>query len=197
MNDFWNERYSTTEYAYGEAPNDFLRQELPKLEPGKILFPAEGEGRNAVFAATLGWDVTAFDPSIEGKRKAELLANKHNVSIDYHIAGYKNVNFEENYFDCICLTYAHMPGNVRKKVHQKLASFLKPGGSLILEGFSKEQINTDTGGPKDISFLFDENELKSDFSNFSILNTRKSEVFLNEGLYHRGLASIIRFTGTK
>ncbi|QIA07906.1 class I SAM-dependent methyltransferase [Draconibacterium halophilum] len=197
MNNFWNDRYSATEYAYGEAPNDFLKKELPKLAPGKVLFPAEGEGRNAVYAAKLGWEVTAFDPSIEGKRKALLLANKHNISINYEVIDYQNANFKESYFDCICLTYAHMPGNMRNNVHQKLASFLKPGGTLILEGFSKEQINRNTGGPKDISFLFDEKELKNDFSSFRMINTQKSEIRLNEGLYHRGLASIIRLTGIK
>nr|WP_319265845.1 class I SAM-dependent methyltransferase [uncultured Draconibacterium sp.] len=197
MNDFWNQRYSATEYAYGESPNEFLKQELPTVKPGKILFPAEGEGRNAVFAASLGWDVTAFDPSIEGKRKAQELADKHNVTINYKVTDYHNVNFQENYFDCICLTYAHMPENMRNKVHNKLASYLKSGGLLFLEGFSKEQINYKTGGPKDIGFLFDENELKNDFANFSKIDTKKSEVHLNEGLYHRGLASIIRLKATK
>ena len=197
MNDFWNQRYSATEYAYGESPNEFLKQELPKIKPGKILFPAEGEGRNAVFAASLGWDVTAFDPSIEGKRKAQELADKHNVTINYKVTDYHNVNFQENYFDCICLTYAHMPENMRNKVHNKLASYLKSGGLLFLEGFSKEQINYNTGGPKDIGFLFDENELKNDFANFSKIDMKKSEVHLNEGLYHRGLASIIRLKATK
>ena len=197
MNNFWNQRYSTEEYAYGETPNEFLKNELPKLQPGKILFPAEGEGRNAVFAATLGWDVTAFDSSIEGKRKALLLAAKHNVLIKYQIIDYQNIDFREDYFDCICLTYAHMPGNIRNKVHKKLASFLKPGGTIIFEGFSKEQINRNTGGPKKINFLFDEKELKNDFNDFSVINTRKNEIRLNEGLYHRGLASIIRLKGIK
>ncbi|KJF42373.1 class I SAM-dependent methyltransferase [Draconibacterium sediminis] len=197
MNSFWNERYSATEYAYGEAPNEFLKEQLPQLQPGKVLFPAEGEGRNAVFAATLGWEVTAFDPSSEGKRKALLLSDKHNVSINYQVTDYKNADFEKEYFDCICLTYVHMPENMRNQVHQKLASYLKPGGTLILEGFSKEQINKNTGGPKDIGFLFDEKELKNDFKNFSTLTTYKTDIELDEGLYHRGLASIIRLKGVK
>nr|WP_321357298.1 class I SAM-dependent methyltransferase [uncultured Draconibacterium sp.] len=197
MNNFWNERYSASEYAYGEAPNEFLKEQLPQFKPGKVLFPAEGEGRNAVFAATLGWDVTAFDPSSEGKRKAQLLADKHNTSINYEVTDYENVNFKKEYFDCICLTYTHMPGSIRNAVHQKLASFLKPGGTLILEGFSKEQINRNTGGPKEISFLFDEEELENDFKNFSSIITQKTEIVLDEGLYHRGLASVIRLKGIK
>lgn len=197
MSDFWNHRYSTNEYAYGEAPNEFLKNELPKLHPGKVLFPAEGEGRNAVFAATLGWDVTAFDPSSEGKRKALLLANKHNVTINYEITDYQKVSFKQEYFDCICLTYAHMPGSLRKKIHEKLTSYLKPGGRIILEGFSKEQLNKNTGGPQNQSFLFDEKELENDFSDFSVISIEKNEVNLNEGIYHQGLASIIRLKGVK
>lgn len=197
MSDFWNQRYSASEYAYGESPNEFLKEQLLKLEPGKVLFPAEGEGRNAVFAATLGWDVTAFDPSMEGKRKALLLADKHNVSIDYKLTDYQNVDFKEEYFDCICLTYAHMPGEIRRKIHRKLATYLKPKGNIILEGFSKEQLNKSTGGPKEISFLFDKEELASDFDNFSKISIHKDEIILNEGLYHQGLASIIRLTGEK
>ncbi|EMO25801.1 thiopurine S-methyltransferase domain protein [Leptospira interrogans serovar Bataviae str. HAI135] len=67
--DRWNERYSKEEFAFGEQPNEYLKEQLEKLEIGKILFPAEGEGRNAVFAAKLGWNVSAFDISVEGKRK--------------------------------------------------------------------------------------------------------------------------------
>jgi len=100
MTDFWNERFGAEEYAYGTAPNQYYKEQLDKLLPGKILFPAEGEGRNAVFAAKLGWQVTAFDPSIEGKRKAEKLATENSVSIDYRIDNYENVSFPANHFDC-------------------------------------------------------------------------------------------------
>lgn len=72
----WNDRYSKNGFAFGEAPNDYLKEQLEKLDTGTILFPAEGEGRNAVFAAKLGWTVSAFDISVEGKNKAILLAKK-------------------------------------------------------------------------------------------------------------------------
>src|SRR5680860_1842183 len=85
MDDFWNERYGIEEYVYGTEPNQFYKELLKKLSPGKILFPAEGEGRNAVFAAQNGWDVTAFDSSTEGKKKAEKLAAAKGVSVKYII----------------------------------------------------------------------------------------------------------------
>jgi SAM-dependent methyltransferase len=197
MNDFWNERYSSEEFAYGEAPNNFMAEQLRKLRPGKILFPAEGEGRNAVYAATLGWQVSAFDPSSEGKKKAEQLATKHNVEIDYQISGYENADFQAESFDCLILISAHMPPSLRKTAHKKLATFLKPGGTLIFEGFSKAQINKNTGGPKNIDFLFSEEELQTDFQEFSSFKVVETERTLDEGPFHQGIASVLQAIGTK
>ncbi len=197
MNNFWNERYKADDYAYGIEPNKFLKNQLKNITPGNILFPAEGEGRNAVYAATIGWQVTAFDPSIEGKRKAELLAMKKGVSIDYRIEDYEFVEFPVESFDCIALIFAHMNPVKREDYHKKLISFLKPGGTLILEGFSKNQINNKTGGPRDIDMLFSEKEMKIDFSSLSKLTITQTEEVLNEGTYHQGLASVIRVVGIK
>lgn len=197
MSDFWNERFGTAEYAYGEAPNRFLADEIVKLKPGKILFPAEGEGRNAVYAAILAWDVTAFDISSEGQKKAELLATKHKVTIDYQIKGYEDINFSAESFDCIVLIYAHMPSVMRKATHKKLVSLLKPGGTLILEGFSKQQINNKTGGPKNLDFLFSAEELKKDFSSFTHVNNKEVDTELDEGPFHQGKASVVQFIGIK
>ena len=197
MNDLWNERFGNEEYAYGVRPNQFVKQELIKLTPGKILLPAEGEGRNAVFAAKLGWQVNAFDPSIEGKRKAKLLAQNNQVRIDYKIDNYENVDFEQGAFDCIVLIFAHMHPQKRNEYHQKLMTFLKPGGVLILEGFSKKQMNNTTGGPQNIEMLFSKEEMKSDFASLSKFEISESEVVLNEGLFHQGMASVIRISGIK
>ncbi|WP_340113203.1 class I SAM-dependent methyltransferase [Maribellus mangrovi] len=106
---FWDERYAAKEYAYGETPNEFVKTQLSKIQPGNILGPAEGEGRNAVYAATQNWKVSAFDPSSEGRKKALQLAKKHNVNIDYRFATYEEVNFQTENFDCIVLIFARMP----------------------------------------------------------------------------------------
>jgi len=197
MTEFWNERFGSEDYAYGTEPNQFYKEQLGKLAPGKILFPAEGEGRNAVFAAKQGWNVTAFDPSIEGKRKAEKLASLSMVSIDYRIDNYEFVDFPQESFDCIVLIFAHMHPLKRKEYHQKLMSFLKPGGFLILEGFSKKQINNNSGGPRDVNMLFSKEELQSDFSSFSQLDVTETNVVLNEGPFHQGTASVIKVLGVK
>lgn len=197
MNNFWNKRYNTEEFVYGETPNKFVKQELAKLKPGKILFPAEGEGRNAVYAATLGWQVAAFDLSTVGKKKAELLASKHHVQIEYKITDFTGADYPENYFDALILTYAHIPTETRIDAHKKLTSYLKPGGILVLEAFSKKQIDKNTGGPNNIDFLFSEAELKSDFSQFSELKITETDTILDEGSFHQGKASVIRVIGKK
>jgi len=197
MNDFWNERYAATEYAYGTEPNQFFKEQLEKLNPGKILFPAEGEGRNAVYAAKMGWQVYAFDPSTKGKRKAEKLASANGVSIDYQIAGYEDVNYTPHFFDCIVLIFAHTHPLKRNEVHQKLISFLKPGGTLVLEGFSKNQISYNTGGPRDVNMLFSRKEMESDFGFFSELTIAETDIILNEGPFHQGKAAVIRILGVK
>ncbi len=197
MSNFWDQRYATVEYAYGTKPNSFYSEQLKKLKPGKILFPAEGEGRNAVYAATQGWQVFAFDLSTEGKRKALLLANENNVTIDYQIAGYEDINFEKGYFDVIVLIFAHIHPLKRIKYHRKLASFLKPGGTLILEGFSKRQINNNTGGPRDVNMLYSVEELQEDFNFFSTLNISETDTQLDEGPFHCGIAAVVRATGKK
>jgi len=197
MNDFWNERYSTEEYAYGIEPNQYYKEQLENLVPGKILFPAEGEGRNAVHAAKKGWEVFAFDPSVEGKRKAEKLASENGVIINYQIAGYENIQYLSNSFDCLVLIFAHMHPLKRNNYHQKLISLLKPGGTLILEGFSKKQINNKTGGPGDIDMLFSQEELQADFASFSELSITETNYILDEGEFHQGTASVIRVFGIK
>ncbi|WP_345954603.1 class I SAM-dependent methyltransferase [Mucilaginibacter sp. PAMB04168] len=113
----WNERYSNSDFAYGEFPNEYLRKQLTKLTPGKILFPAEGEGRNAVFAAGLGWEVSAFDISGEGQEKAEQLARKNQVSIDYQVGEIQTLGYFDEEFDAIALIYAHFPAAIKSQIH--------------------------------------------------------------------------------
>lgn len=200
--EFWNRRYSEQEYAYGKQPNVYFKSKIQALEKGKILFVAEGEGRNAVYAAELGWDVTAFDLSQTGKEKADLLAKEGKVSINYLVVSMENLSLEEEAFDAIVLIFAHFSEENRAVYHKKLSRLLKPGGILILEGFSKNHIerqreNPAVGGPKEISMLYDIQELKSDFSDFVFKEAYLTETELDEGIYHKGWASTVRLFGTK
>lgn len=202
MKSFWDERYSTAGYVYGETPNLFFKEQISTLTPCKLLMPAEGEGRNAVFAATLGWDVTAFDQSEEGRRKAISLAQKHHVEITYKVGEVSEVSFEENSFDAIGLIFAHFPSAQRRIYHRRFSSYLKKGGVIILEAFSKnhekfQALNPGIGGPKDIDMRYTTAELEADFPDFDILILREEEVHLEEGPNHSGIGSVIRFVGVK
>jgi len=197
MINFWDERYSSEEYVYGTAPNMFFKTEIEKIEPGSILLPAEGEGRNAVFAATLGWNVTAYDSSISGKNKADALAKKNNVAVDYILKDHDNFESKINSYDCIALIYVHTPEFIRKTLHQKLLNYLKPGGVIIIEGFSQNQINNNSGGPKELEMLFSKEELMDDFSTLDNIEIYEKDIILDEGNFHKGSASVIRLVGYK
>jgi len=197
MSPFWNDRYATDQYVYGTEPNQFLKSELTKLPCGKILFPAEGEGRNAVYAAKNGWEVFAFDSSKEACKKAENLAALSGVSIQYKVTNFEKINLPADFFDTIVLIFAHFHPLKRKEYHQKLISLLKPGGTILLEGFSKKQTDYNSGGPKNIELLFSKQEIKEDFSLLSELKLEELLINLDEGPYHQGIASVIRMVGTK
>lgn len=198
----WNDRFSKDEFAYGEEPNNYLKEQLTKLIPGTILFPAEGEGRNAVYAAKLGWTVSAFDISREGKNKAAKLAEKNNVTIDYRVGELQALDFKTGQFDAVALIYAHFPAEIKSQYHKLFDKYLKNNGIMIFESFSKKHIdyvtaNEKVGGPKDIESLFSIDEIKSDFPDYEIIELAEKEIELNEGLYHNGTGSVIRFTGRK
>ena len=200
--DRWDERYSKDEFAYGEQPNNYLKEKLEQVNVGAILFPAEGEGRNAVFAAKLGWTVSAFDISIEGKKKALRLAETNQVSINYQVGELQTLEYSNNQFDTIALIYAHFPADLKSIYHHTLDKYLRKNGMIIFEAFSKRHIdyirkNEKVGGPKDIAQLFSIDEIKSDFANYEIIELEEKEIELNEGLFHNGKGSVIRFVGRK
>ena len=126
--DRWNDRYSKEEFAYGEKPNNYLKEQLEKLDAGTILFPAEGEGRNAVFAARLGWTVSAFDISVEGKNKAHRFAAANKVTIDYQVGELEKLNYNPGQFDVIALIYAHFPADIKSSIHRTLDKYLRKNG---------------------------------------------------------------------
>ena len=200
MNDktkkFWEDRYSEREYVYGEQPNVFLQNELMKLEPASILLPADGEGRNAVFAAKQGWDVTAFDLSTMAKIKALSLAQKNKVDISFEVSSVLNFQSDRK-FDVIALIYAHFDVDIRIKSHQHLINLLKPGGVLIFEAFSKKQLSYNSGGPKDLKMLFSIEEMKSEFSGLTIQYLEELGINQKEGKYHQGKSSVIRMVAKK
>ncbi len=200
---FWDHRYRDVEYAYGTEPNVFFKETLDKYNfTGNILLPAEGEGRNAVYAAKKGLDVSAFDISEEGKNKALKLAKDSIVEIEYQVGDFSDLDFKNNQFDVAALIYAHFPPSLISIYHRKVADLIKPSGWILLEGFSKKQLELrkeypNNGGPGNIEFLFSEDSIAKDFFDFEVVLLEEKIIKSEEGAYHNGMSSVIRFIGRK
>ncbi|GAB6283369.1 MAG: class I SAM-dependent methyltransferase [Ignavibacterium sp.] len=197
MLDSWNERYSTEEFVYGINPNEFFKETIDKIQPGKLLLLGEGEGRNAIYAAKQGWDVTAVDWSESAKSKALKLARGENVLIDYIVESLENFEPEEETFDVVGLIFLHLEPEVREEVHKKAIKSLKENGILILEAFDKEQLGYNSGGPKDETLLYSLDEIVEDFIDMDFKHLSKEIINLNEGILHNGEAVVIKFVGVK
>lgn len=194
---FWDERYSAYHTVYGEEPNAFFREQLSKLAPGRLLLPAEGEGRNAIYAAKSDWEVEAFDYSATARTKALARAADNQVTIHYTTQDINTLILPHEAFDAIALIYVHLETEARRRFHGQVIRALRHGGQLIFEAFSRDQIKNLSGGPKDESLLYDIKDLKNDFGDliFSVLRCEK--VRLNEGPFHQGMADVIRISAVK
>ncbi len=203
MENFWDTRFKQDAYVYGTLPNTFFKETIDRYKPaGNLLLPAEGEGRNAIYAAKTGLNVYAFDTSIEGKNKAMKLAERNNVTINYEVGDFFNLELLNQTFDAAALIFAHFTADIVSDYHKKISELLKPNGLLILEGFSKNHIefqkqNPKAGGPKNEDMLFSKETIERDFPNFEILKLEDVEDMLKEGEFHDGKAKLIRFIGRK
>ena len=198
MKEFWDARYREEGFAYGSEPNAFVKDRLNAIAPkGRILFPAEGEGRNAVYAASLGWDVHAYDISEGGREKAMQLAQAQDVRIDYRIAGFLDVDYPTRSFDALVFSYVHVPTSLKASVLHAQKTFLKEGGLFLFEGFSVNNLplraaNPQIGGPDNIDMLYSVEEIATLFEGVPNLHVWEEEVELSEGKYHVGKAIVIR-----
>lgn len=194
---FWNQRYASQEFAYGIEANAFLTSTLSSLPAGRIFLPGDGEGRNAVFAARLNWDVLAVDLSEEGRNKALRLASQYNVSLKYVVDRLENFIPQEAAFDVVGLIFLHLPPGLRGLVHQRCVDALRPGGLVVLEAFTPGQLNFSSGGPKDADLLYTADILRKDFSRLEMVSLEEKTVILREGPYHDGEAAVVRMLAKK
>ncbi len=199
MKNFWDERYSNKEFVYGTLPNEFFKEQLDKLQPGKILMVGEGEGRNAVYAAKLGWQVDAIDSSAMAREKGLKLAEHNNVSINYQVADIHQYSFQENAYDAIGIIFLHINESQKESeiLYKKLNKSLRKNGRIILELFSKNQLGKTSGGPQDLDLLCSVEQIHKNFSQLEHELLREENILLSEGEFHRGEASVIRFVGVK
>ena len=195
--EFWNSRYSNEQYSYGTEPNQFFKSYLDNLKPGKALFLGEGEGRNSVYAAKLKWNVDAVDFSDSAKDKAINLANNNNVKINYTVCDLSEYNFAEENYDLVVMIFLHLPSELAKRIFTEAIKSLKRNGLLLVEAFHKNQIKNNSGGPKNIDLLVDENDFINLTSGLEQVLLETKVINLFEGEHHSGIADVVRFIGKK
>ncbi|MDP4172516.1 MAG: class I SAM-dependent methyltransferase [Bacteroidota bacterium] len=197
MQELWDQRFSEEGFAYGSDPNLFFKEELDKHTPGKILLLGEGEGRNGVYAAQIGWQVDAFDFSSAAREKALKLAKSKGVELNYTLQDLQDITLPENYYDASALIYLHLDPQLRSQLIKKVIKALKPGGIIIMEVFDKEQLGRTSGGPKDPELLYSLEEIVEKFADLDFITLSKEVTEINEGKYHQGESVLIRFVGAK
>lgn len=195
----WDQNYSVEGYKYGITPNAFL-VERAKFFPAnaRVLVPGDGEGRNGVWLAKQGHQVTSIDSSKIGLDKALALAAKEGVAIKTCLADLTEWSSSAAEADGVVLTFLHMPSTIRRDVHRRLAEALKPGGLLVLEAFHSKQLNYSSGGPKAADMLYQLDTLRGDFAELlNELFAWEGETYLDEGPGHQGVAYVTRWVGKK
>lgn len=197
IKEIWQQRYSDDAYLYGTAPNDFLVQQGKRLAGKKILCVAEGEGRNAVYLAKLGCDVTAVEIAPAGVEKIKRLAQKEGVSLNVIEADLATWNWPVASFDVVVAIFAHFPVPTRKQIHRSIVDALTPTGTLVLEAYTPEQLDYKTGGPPKAEMMMSGESVQEEFAGlqFDLLQEVKRQV--NEGQGHNGLAAVVQCVGVK
>lgn len=195
----WDERFSSKDYVYGTEPNEFLQEWITshQIEGKRVLAIAEGEGRNAVWLATRGFDVEMWDASKVGLEKAKRLATSRNVSLQTKQIDLNVAVWSQETYDLVICIFGHFPPHVREKVLAGIQKTLRPGGVFLTEVYSTHQLAYRTGGPKDLSLLYTEkmfHQLKDDFVPLLLHET---VVWREEGALHHGESAVIQYVGQK
>jgi 2-polyprenyl-3-methyl-5-hydroxy-6-metoxy-1,4-benzoquinol methylase len=191
----WNERFSAPEYIFGTAPNAFLQSKAVLFQPGqRALCVADGEGRNSVWLAQQGMEVTAFDISPVGVAKARRLAAERRVQVTHVVASVYEWSWPQGRFDVVAAIFVQFADpSMRRFLFERMAASLKPGGLLLIEGYTPKQLEYKTGGPSKLENLYTAQLLRSSFPGFEILELREYEAELEEGSGHTGMSAVIDF----
>jgi len=189
---FWNEKFSGDEYAYGTEPNEFLKEVALKLPPGAALSIAEGEGRNAVWLAEQGHEVSCIEQSEKGVAKTLRLALKRGVLVNAERGELETFHIQPNSWDLVVSIYAHTPPDLRRRLHRQIAAGLKPGGLFVLEAYTPDQISNNTGGPKDVSLMPTAGGLREELRGLVFDRIEEVEREVHEGMLHTGKANVVQ-----
>ncbi len=197
-NEFWNERFSSRDYVYGTEPNDFLREVGSRIPSGgRVLCLCEGEGRNAVWLAEQGYRVTGVDASKEGLRKAERLAAERGVEVRWLLADLAEWPIEAGAWDGIVSIFAHLPPDLRRRIHRDVVRGLAPGGALLLEAYTPKQLDFGTGGPPEASLMMTLEALREEFDGLRFEIGREVEREIHEGSGHDGPSAVVQVLAFK
>lgn len=194
----WDERYAEPGWAFGTEPNDFLREAAVHLPAkGRVLCLAEGEGRNAVWLAEQGHHVTAVDTSRVGLDKARELAHQRGVELRTIVADLAEFGLGHEAWDGIVSIFAHVPPDIRRRVHDQIRTALVPGGVLLLEAYRPEQLQQGTGGPPDDARMLNLARLRPELGTLEWLQARELEREVIEGRYHTGRAHVVQLVARR
>lgn len=197
MNPMWDDRYKGDDYVYGTSANDFLRSHVDRLPRGRVLCVAEGEGRNAVFLAERGLDVTAVDQSAVGLAKANRLATERGVAISTVVADLAAFHIEPKSWDGIVSIFAHMPAGARRHLHREAVNGLRSGGVFLLEAYRPEQLQFSTGGPPTADLMMDLNGLRLELAGLEFDYTADAVRDIREGRLHSGPGAVVQVLARK
>ncbi|MGE0628078.1 MAG: class I SAM-dependent methyltransferase [Hyphomicrobiaceae bacterium] len=195
----WEQRFSVPEYIFGEEPNVFLARQKPLLpSSGKALAVSDGEGRNGVWLAEQGLAVTSFDFSPRAVEKARALAARRGVAIDVSVADIYTYPWPAEVYDVIAVIFIQYMGPAeRAQVFAGVRRALKPGGLLLIEGYTPKQIEYGTGGPKEPENMYTRELLEQEFAGFASLRIDEYEVEMHEGGAHGGMSAVIDLVARK
>lgn len=195
----WNQRFGAAEYIFGTAPNAFLASRKSLLKPGeRALCVADGEGRNSVWLAGQGLEVTAFDISPVGVEKARRLAAERGVNVRYDVASVYDWRWPEAEFDVVAAIFVQFADPaMRSFMFERMARALKPGGLLLVEGYTPKQLEYRTGGPSRVENLYTEAMLREAFGSLDILELKQYEAVMTEGTQHAGPSALIDLVARK
>lgn len=194
----WDARYAAADYLFGTEPNAYLASQAHRLVPGqRALAVGDGEGRNAVWLACRGLDVTLVDISPVGLEKARRLADRNGCRIETIAADLTRWAWPRDQFDLAVEIFVHVPVAARQTIHRAMAASLRPGGLALVESFQKRQAGGRSGGPGTAPLLYDAASLSDDFAALETLELLEGTVLLAEGVKHRGPAQVVRYLGRR
>ncbi|REB05242.1 class I SAM-dependent methyltransferase [Sporosarcina sp. BI001-red] len=193
----WQQRFKQPDYVFGKEANVFIQEAVERFKIGpNVLAVAEGEGRNAVFLAEQGCNVTIWDFAQSGLDKAQALAKEKDVQLKTKVQDLQEADWPNDEYDAVICVFGHFNPELRKQTLEGIRQAVKPGGLFVIEVYAKEQIDYNTGGPKDVTYLYEMEDFGV-FADWEHLHFEKKQVVRKEGEGHNGLSQVIQFVGRK